>query len=131
MATIDSQTFDAPYPAKGAFMTENETAALKGSPFNLAGAVAYAADSVVSKTLLKKESGNVTLFSFDQGQGLSEHTAPFDAMVQILDGSAQIRIGEEQKTVAAGEMIVMPANVPHALQAKERFKMLLVMIKSE
>jgi quercetin dioxygenase-like cupin family protein len=112
-------------------MTENEAAVSKGSPFHLAGAVAYAADSVVSKTLLKKESGSVTLFSFDQGQGLSEHTAPFDAMVQILDGSAEIRIGGEKKTVGAGEVIVMPANVPHALQAVVRFKMLLVMIKSQ
>jgi quercetin dioxygenase-like cupin family protein len=112
-------------------MTETENASDKGTPFNLNNAVAYADDSVVSKILLKKESGNVTLFSFDSGQGLSEHTAPFDAMVQVLDGKAEIRIGGKQQTVRAGEMIVMPAHVPHALQAKERFKMLLVMIKSE
>ncbi len=111
-------------------MTENDNAFAKGSPFDLKDAVAYADDSVVSKTLLKKDSGNVTLFSFDKGQGLSEHTAPFDAMVQILDGKAEIRIGGKEQTVSAGEMIVMPAQVPHALQAKERFKMLLVMIKS-
>lgn len=111
-------------------MSENETRIEKGNPFALADAVAYADDSVVSKTLLKKETGNITLFSFDRGQGLSEHTAPFDAAVQILDGSAEVRIGGESRTVSAGEMIVMPANVPHALQARERFKMLLVMIKS-
>ena len=111
-------------------MTEQNKGIAKGNPFTLNDTIAYADDSVVSKTLLKKDSGNVTLFSFDQGQGLSEHTAPFDAVVQIFDGSAEIRIGGEAKTVSAGEMIVMPANVPHALQAKERFKMLLIMIKS-
>ena len=112
-------------------MAKAENAFEKGSPFNLDDAVAYADDSVVSKTLLKKDSGNVTLFSFDRGQGLSEHTAPFDAMVQVIDGKAEVRIGGRAQTVSAGEMIVMPAHVPHALQAKERFKMLLVMIKSE
>lgn len=110
-------------------MTESDSTISKGTPFHLTDGIAYAEDSVVSKTILKKDSGNVTLFSFDQGQGLSEHTAPFDAIVQVLDGSAEIRIGGEDRTVVAGNMIIMPADVPHALQAKERFKMLLIMIK--
>lgn len=105
--------------------------ALKGNAFNLEAHVAYAEGSVVSKTLLKKEIGNLTLFAFDQGQGLSEHTAPFDAVVYILDGKAEITIGGQAQSVPAGEMLIMPANVPHALQAQEKFKMLLVMIRGE
>lgn len=104
---------------------------LKGVVFNLAGHIAYADGSVVSKILLKKDIGNITLFSFDAGQGLSEHMAPFDAVVQILDGQAEITIGGEKHKVKAGEMLIMPANVPHALHAPERFKMLLVMIRGE
>lgn len=103
----------------------------KGTPFHLESSVAYAIGSVVSKTLLKKNTGNITLFSFDAGQGLSEHTAPFDAVVHILDGEADITIGGKTSTVAAGEMLIMPANVPHALHAQKRFKMLLIMIRSE
>jgi quercetin dioxygenase-like cupin family protein len=105
--------------------------ALKGKAFDLASHVTYAEGSVVSKTLLKKAVGNLTLFAFDQGQGLSEHTAPFDAVVTILDGTAEITIGGEVQTVSAGQMLIMPANIPHALHAGERFKMLLVMIRSE
>jgi quercetin dioxygenase-like cupin family protein len=96
----------------------------------LADHVSYAEGSVVSKTLLKKDAGNLTLFSFAQGQGLSEHTAPFDAVVYILDGTAQITIGGKSAAVTAGEMIIMPANIPHALQAEEKFKMLLIMVRS-
>lgn len=103
----------------------------KGRAFNLEAHIEYAAGSVVSKTLIKKEIGNITLFAFDQGQGLSEHTAPFDAVVQIIDGSAEITIGGEAQTVSKGEMLIMPANVSHALHAKERFKMVLVMIRGE
>lgn len=102
----------------------------KGTPFDLADAVAYTDGSVVSKTLLKKESGNITLFAFDKGQGLSEHTAPFDAVVYILDGRADITIGGEPRSVAAGSMLIMPASISHALHAAERFKMLLIMIRS-
>lgn len=91
----------------------------------------YSGEAVVSKTLIKKDTGTVTLFSFDQGQGLSEHTAPYDAMVQVVDGKALITIDKEGYEVAAGEFIIMPANVPHALEAKEKFKMLLTMIKSK
>ena len=101
----------------------------KGEPFNLKNDVAYADGSIVSKILLKKDTGNITLFAFDAGQGLSEHTAPFDAVVHILDGKAEITIGGKSNEVKAGEMLIMPANVPHALHASERFKMLLVMIR--
>ncbi len=107
-------------------MTETNT----GSAFDLDAHIAYFEESVVSKTLLKKDAGNITLFAFEAGQGLSEHTAPFDAVVYIVDGEAQITIGGETQTVAAGEMLIMPANVPHALHAARRFKMLLVMIRS-
>lgn len=104
---------------------------LKANPFNLMASVEYSTGSVVSKTLLKKELGNITLFAFDAGQGLSEHTAPFDAVVQILDGEAEIVIGGNRKTVNTGEMLVMPANISHALHAEKRFKMLLIMIRSD
>ena len=109
----------------------NQVETPRGTPFNLSENVPYAIGSVVSKTLLKKEVGNITLFSFDTGQGLSEHTAPFDAVVYILDGEAQITIGGETQTVAAGEMLVMPAGVAHALHAERHFKMLLIMLRSQ
>ena len=92
--------------------------------------VAYQEGSVVSKTLMEKETGTVTLFAFDKGQGLSEHTAPFDAMVCVLDGVADMTIAGKPVTVRQGEAIIMPANEPHALEATERFKMMLVMIRS-
>ncbi|MEJ2639939.1 MAG: cupin domain-containing protein [Desulfosarcinaceae bacterium] len=110
---------------------EDPFVALKGKAFDLEAHVSYADGSVVSKTLLKKEIGNLTLFAFDKGQGLSEHTAPFDAVVVILDGEAEVTLGGEPQMVAAGQMLIMPANVPHALAARERFKMLLVMIRGE
>lgn len=93
--------------------------------------VAYAPGSVVSKQIIKKGTGNVTLFSFDKDQGLSEHTAPFDAIVQVLDGKAEIRIGGEPYILVAGESIIMPAGISHALKAVEQFKMLLTMIKEK
>ena len=96
----------------------------------LAGIIDYQNGSVVSREIIKKETGTVTVFAFDKGQGLSEHTAPFDAMVSILDGTATIRISGKDHTVNAGQFIIMPANEPHALDASERFKMMLVMIKS-
>ena len=92
--------------------------------------VAYQDGTVVSKTLLEKKTGTVTLFAFAQGQGLSEHTAPFDAMVCVLDGVAEIVIDGNPVTVRQGEMLVMPANTPHSLKAVERFKMMLTMIRS-
>jgi quercetin dioxygenase-like cupin family protein len=90
----------------------------------------YQEGSVVSRTIIKKKTGTVTLFAFDQGEGLSEHTAPFDALVYVVDGSARITISGDTFDVAAGEMIVMPADEPHALQAIEKFKMVLTMIKT-
>jgi quercetin dioxygenase-like cupin family protein len=96
---------------------------------NLVDLVDYQQGSVVSKTLIGKETGTVTLFAFDEGQGLSEHTTPFDALVCVLDGVAEITIASNPTTVSQGEMLIMPANKPHALKAVRRFKMMLVMIK--
>jgi quercetin dioxygenase-like cupin family protein len=110
---------------------ENTSGAEKGVAIDLAEDVVYALGSVISKTLLKKETGNITLFSFDAGQGLSEHTAPFDAVVQVLDGEAEISIDGHVTTVRAGEMIIMPAKVPHSLHAVRQFKMLLTMIRGD
>lgn len=101
----------------------------KAAVLELAALVDYAEGGVTSKQVLKSEAGNITLFSFDQGQGLSEHTAPFDAMVQILDGEAQITLDGKPLAVRAGESVIMPANVPHSLHATLRFKMLLTMIR--
>jgi quercetin dioxygenase-like cupin family protein len=97
---------------------------------NLVSLVDYQDDSVVSKEIIKKEKGTATLFAFDKGQGLSEHTAPFDALVYVFDGKAEITIAGRQHSLKAGETIIMPANKPHSLKAVERFKMLLVMIKA-
>ena len=98
---------------------------------SLEGLINYQQGSIVSREILKKDAGTVTLFAFDQGQGLSEHTAPFDATVIIVDGKAEIVINKESNHVKKGEMIIMPAGEPHALKANEPFKMLLVMIKSQ
>jgi quercetin dioxygenase-like cupin family protein len=92
--------------------------------------VDYQKGSVVSRTILEKETGTVTLFAFDQGQGLSEHTAPYDALVYILDGEADITISGRTRQLSVGEMIIMPANELHALKAVKRFKMELTMIRS-
>jgi quercetin dioxygenase-like cupin family protein len=94
-------------------------------------AVEYSADGIVSKRVLEKSTGNVSLFAFDKGQRLSEHSAPFDAMVQVLEGEAEIIINKEPYILQGGQTIIMPANIPHALFAKERFKMLLTMIKGQ
>jgi quercetin dioxygenase-like cupin family protein len=101
-----------------------------GQTLSLAGLLQYQAGAVVSRTLLDKKAGTITLFAFDKGEGLSEHTAPFDATVQVLEGEAEIKISGEAHRVKAGELIIMPANQPHALRAVEKFKMLLVMIRS-
>ncbi|BAM70567.1 MULTISPECIES: cupin domain-containing protein [Methanothermobacter] len=90
----------------------------------------YQDDSVVSREIIRKETGTVTLFAFDRGQGLSEHTAPFDAMVQVIDGEAEVTISGEKHRLVAGEMIIMPAEKPHAVMAVKPFKMLLTMIRS-
>lgn len=99
-------------------------------PVALKSLVEYQKNSVVSRTLVDRKSGTVTAFAFDEGQGLSEHTAPFDAMVQVIDGEAEIAISGEVHAVRAGEMMVMPAGRPHALRAVKPFKMLLTMIRS-
>jgi quercetin dioxygenase-like cupin family protein len=91
--------------------------------------IGYADDSIVSKTLLDKPIGTITLFAFDAGQRLSEHTAPFDAVVQVVDGQGIVTIDGTDHTVDAGQIIIMPANIPHAVLAEQKFKMLLTMIR--
>jgi quercetin dioxygenase-like cupin family protein len=97
---------------------------------NLVDFVSYQKGSVVSKTLIERKTGTVTLFAFDKGQALSEHKAPYDALVCVLDGQAEISIGGEPALVKAGEMLIMPADIPHALKAVAPFKMMLTMIRS-
>jgi len=103
---------------------------LKAKVLKVANLMEYQEGSVVSREIIRKETGTVTIFAFDKGEGLSEHTAPFDAMVQVVDGKAEIIISGKSNLVSAGEMIIMPANDPHALNAVERFKMVLTMIRS-
>jgi quercetin dioxygenase-like cupin family protein len=103
---------------------------IKAKAFLPGELIGYQAGSIVSREVIRQKTGTVTLFAFDKGQGLSEHTAPFDAMVQIVDGEAEITISGKKQKVAAGQTIIMPANKPHALQAVKRFKMMLVMIRS-
>jgi len=102
----------------------------KPQVINLADSIQYQDGSVVSREIMKKKTGTVTLFAFDAGQGLSEHTTPFDAAVYVLDGEAEITIDGGPYRVGRDEMIIMPADRPHALKANERFKMLLIMIRS-
>ena len=97
--------------------------------FNAAESIAYSEKSVVSKTIIKKTTGTVTIFSFDKGEGLSEHSAPHEALIQLLDGKAEIIIGGQPHHLESGQSIILPANIPHAVKATERFKMLLTMIK--
>ena len=96
----------------------------------LADLVDYQVGSVVSREIVRKNTGTITLFAFDEEQGLSEHTAPFDALVYILDGEAEVIISQKPFHLKAGEMIIMPASLPHSLKALKKFKMLLVMIRS-
>ncbi len=100
-----------------------------GKSLNFSNLIDYQDGSVVSRTIIQKGTGTVTLFSFDKDQGLSEHTAPFDALVFVVDGEAEVIISGESHVVKSGEMIIMPADKPHSLNAKEKFKMVLVMIK--
>jgi len=121
-----------PY-SRGEKMTDTQESAapvdLRGRAINPADEIKYADGSVVSKTLLDKKTGTLTLFSFDAGQGLSEHTSPYDATVQVIEGEAQLTIGGKLVRAGAGELVIMPANVPHSLRAEKRFKMLLIMIR--
>ncbi len=100
------------------------------TPTDLGELVEYQDGSVVSHALVKSEAGTVTAFAFDQGEGLSEHSAPYDALLQVVEGSATVNIGGEPHSVSAGQILRLPAEVPHALKADQRFKMLLVMIRS-
>ncbi len=103
----------------------------KSKVYKLKDSISYADGSIVSKIIDKNEAGNLTLFAFDKGQNLSEHTAPFNAVVQVVEGMAVITIDKKEYQVTEGEFIVMPANIPHAVDAAEKFKMLLTMIKSK
>lgn len=109
--------------------TADRTDDLAAQPFELSKLVDYQTGTVVSREIISKQTGTVTLFAFDQGQGLSEHITPFDALACIIDGQAEITIAGKNHSLTAGEMIIMPANEPHALKARARFKMLLVMVK--
>lgn len=98
-------------------------------PVELRNLVEYQPKAIVSRTIIKKESGTVTIFAFDKGQSLSEHTAPYDALVFVIDGEAEIRVGEKIYNLKTNEILIMPANIPHAVKAKEKFKMLLIMLR--
>ena len=98
--------------------------------FIAADRIDYADHSVVSKTIIKKPTGNITLFAFDKGEGLAEHSTPHEALVQVLDGKVEIAIGGIRNNLQAGQYIILPANIPHALKAIEKFKMMLTMIKN-
>jgi len=112
--------------------TKNQTdVSLIGKAFDIAALVDYQSGAVVSRTIIERNTGTVTVFAFERGQGLSEHTAPFDALVQIIDGEAVITIDGQSINLKDGEAIIMPANRPHALKAEGRFKMMLTMIKSQ
>jgi quercetin dioxygenase-like cupin family protein len=98
--------------------------------FSFADSVNYAEGAIVSKTILKKQTGNISLFAFDKGEALSEHTSPFDAIIEVVDGKAEIIIGGEPYLLESGQTIIMPGNIPHAVNAVEKFKMVLIMIRS-
>ncbi len=102
---------------------------IKAKAVNLEKVADYQNSAIVSREIIHKDAGSVTVFAFDKGEGLSEHTAPFDALVYILDGEAKITISGKPRTVKKGEFMIMPANRPHSLNALKRFKMLLTMIK--
>ncbi len=101
----------------------------KAQAINPETQIDYQSGSIVSKTIVKKEKGNITLFAFDKDQGLSEHTAPFDAVINVIDGRAEVIIGGNPNIVETGQTILMPANIPHAVNAIEKFKMMLIMVK--
>ena len=109
---------------------QNQVENVSAQPLILADLIEYQDGSIVSRTIIDKVTGTVTLFAFDEEQGLSEHTAPFDAMVYTLDGAVEVILSGKKFPLKKGEMIIMPANEPHALKATKRFKMLLTMIKS-
>lgn len=110
-------------------MDSNEFA--KSQIFNFSDSIDFTEGAIVSKTVLKKQTGNISLFSFDRGEALSEHTASFDALIQIVDGKGEIVIGGKSFLIEAGQSIIIPANIPHSVKAVERFKMVLTMIRSD
>ena len=110
--------------------SQRDTDDLLGQVVKPVDLVGYQEDSIVSRTIIDKGTGTLTLFAFDKGQGLSEHTAPFNALVYIIDGEAQVTISGKSLNLREGEMVIMPANHPHALKATNRFNMMLIMIKA-
>lgn len=106
------------------------TEELKARVLKAENLIEYQEGAIVSKEILRKSTGNITMFAFDKGEGLSEHTAPFDAIVQVIEGKAEITISGKKNILEKGDMIIMPANEPHSLLAIERFKMILTMIRS-
>jgi len=102
----------------------------KALVFQFEELVDYSTDAIISRTILNKQTGTVTIFAFDKGQSLSEHTAPFDAMVQVIDGEGIVSIAGKELSLIKGQSVILPANIPHALNASERFKMVLTMIRS-
>jgi len=102
----------------------------KSKVFSFSESIDYSDGGIVSKTVLKKQTGNISLFSFAKGEALSEHTAPFDAIITVVDGKGEVVIGVKTFILTSGETIIMPANIPHAVNAVEKFKMVLTMIKS-
>ncbi len=115
---------------KGDAMAKEHGTIVVGKAYEIKGMVQYAEGAIVSRTIAENKAGTLTLFAFDEGQGLSEHSAPFDAIVQILDGEAELTIGGTKVPTKAGEIVIMPANVPHAVRATGRFKMLLTMLRA-
>jgi len=111
-------------------MNLEHTESLVATALKIVDLVAYQSGAVVSRVIVKQKTGNVSLFAFDAGQELSEHTAPFDALVNVLEGEVEVTIAGTPIRVAAGQMVIMPANQPHALKAVSRFKMMLTMIRS-
>ncbi len=108
----------------------NATNDLRNQVLKLSALVDYGPGAVVSRTLLDHPAGTLTVFAFDEGQGLSEHTAPYDATVEVVEGAGEFTVGGQVHTVREGELLIMPAGVPHSVRARERFKMLLIMIRS-
>lgn len=111
-------------------MENNSSKNIAGQVINLSNLINYQSGSVVSREIIKKPSGNITLFAFDENEGLSEHTAPFDAVIQIVEGEAEIKLSGNNHKLKTGDIIIMPASEPHSVKALEKFKMLLTMIKS-
>lgn len=104
---------------------------IKARVITLDNLIDYSRGSIVSKTITNKKAGTLTLFAFDAGQGLSEHTVPYEAIVQVVEGKGEFKVGKKTVSVKAGQMIILPANIPHAVKAVKRFKMLLTMIRAK